>query len=491
MTFDEVVKGLRSANHELQTEGRLVRAGLKSESESAAIVERWARFFSDEALQAAEGPGEPRKRVRHAIQQGMIDRRTAVQNDRLETRYSTATVTVEGDQIPFYSAQASLARLPQASRREAVGLAVAELEESLEADLASLTAATLEVIRGFGFDSYIAFWSDQKQVDYAALRAEVNALATSARDLYQSWMEPRLQAFGCEFGSCPQWHLSYLRALPQHDAAFTPSGFEPAMRRTADRLGLPLFSSESIHIDLADRPSKNPRASVWVPDAGIEVHLLTRPTGGSSDYAAFLHEAGHALHFGLSDPTIGWPLCNLGRSMAYPELWSYLFERIGHDPAWIADATGAGARQAEVICADLTGADLMLFSRYVGKLNYELDLYAGDPLDPARGRSLYQGRLSSWTGFDYDPRPWQFDRDPGFYSADYLRAWLAEASVEAGLRGLFGEHWWSNRDAGAWLREKWREGWIPEAEDVVASIGGTPWSGAELLQNFEARLARR
>jgi hypothetical protein len=346
----------------------------------------------------------------------------------------------------------------------------------------------LEVIRGFGYDSYIRFWSELKQVDYRQLLAELQRVADQSREHYRRAVEPWMGQAGHGFGSCPQWHLSYFRGMPQHDAHFTRDRFQASMERTFHELGLELFSHPNIHIDLEDRPSKNPRASVWVPEAGVEVHLLTRPNGGQHDYAAFLHESGHALHFGLTDPAIGWPLANLGRSMAYAELWSYLVEHIGHQPGWIAEATGVSEEDASRIAADMAAVDLMMFMRYVSKLAYELELYSGDPLDRERGPRLYSRTLSEGGGFRYDPRPWQFDRDAAFYSADYLRAWLAEAALERRFQEMFGERWWANPETGKWLRQQWKRGWEPEAEETVAEAGGKPWSGDALLGYYEKRL---
>jgi hypothetical protein len=130
----------------------------------------------------------------------------------------------------------------------------------------------------------------------------------------------------------------------------------------------------------------------------------------------------------------------------------------------------------------------MLFMRYVGKLTAELELYAGDPLDVARGQRIFTEATNARTGFRYDPRAWQYDRDAAFYSADYLRAWLAEAAVDQRLRERFGERWWATRDAGDWLREQWRRGWAPEAEETVAEVGGRPWSGDALLTRIEGHL---
>jgi len=489
MTYDEIVQGLRDSTYELENEGRLVRAGLKTKQDTASIVARYEWLYSENSLAVVDSPtGEVQKRVRAALLQGIIGRRTAAHEDRLTTFYAEASARAGDERFPFYTAQAQLVTEPDPRRREAlgdgIGLVMAQAEElHLE-----LNETVQQVVRDLGFDGYVHFWSSLKEIDYEPLRAELVRVADAAHERYRTWVEPRMAFAGRAFGDCPQAHMPYFRSLAEHDAAFTKERFEPAMRRTFERLGLDLFSAPTISIDLADRASKDPRASVCVPEAGREVHLLSRPSGGNSDYSAFLHEAGHALHFGLSDPAIGWPLANLGRSMAYTELWSFLFERIGHDPVWIADATGVGEAQAERIASDLTGVDLMLFTRYVGKFSCELELYRGDPLDPVRGRRVYVDGLTERTGFKYDPRAWQFDRDPGFYSADYLRAWMAEAALEQRLRERFGESWWASRDAGQWLRRQWLLGSEPEAEETVASMGGKAWSGEALLGVLALRL---
>ena len=489
MTYDQIVRGLRDSTYELQNEGRLVRAGLKTEQDTASIVERYAWLYSGETLEAVGEPvDEERRRVRAALMQGIIDRRTAGQQDRLSTFYANALAPVGPERVPFYTAQAELARNPDPRRREALGEGTAAVMAEAEPLHLELERTTGEVIAGFGMGDYTTFWSTLHEVDYGRLRDELVRVADAAAGRYRAWVEPRMEAAGHAFGDCPNWHQPFIRGLPEHDAAFPEERFEPAMRRTFDDIALELFSVATIHLDLEDRPAKNPRASVWVPEAGWEVHLLVRPSGGNADYAAFLHEAGHALHYGLTDMTIGWPLANVGRSMAYTELWSFLFERIGHDPAWIAEATGVSDAVAERIATDQAGVDLMLFVRYVAKLTAELELYAGDPLDASRGRRVYAAATSARTGFAYDPRAWQFDRDTGYYSADYLRAWLAEAALDRRLREWFGERWWAAPEAGAWLREQWRRGSEPEAEELVDEAGGRPWSGDALLERLERRL---
>ncbi len=489
MDFETIVRGLRDSNYELNNESRLVRAGLKAEQNTAAIVERYAWLYSPEALAEVDAAaGEAEKRVYVALLQGLIERRTAAAQDRLLGFYARAEAQVGGEKVQFFTALARLAVEPEPKRREEIGEALSRVIEEADELTLEINRTAMTVLREQGHESYIRFWSELKQVDYSALQSELERVRTAAAPLYRGWIEPRLERCGHGFGSTPQFHQPYLRGLAEHDLVYTKERFEPTMRTTFARLGLELFRSPAIHLDLSDRPGKNPRASVSVPEAGREVHLLVRPAGGNHDYAAFLHEAGHALHFGLTDPQIGWPLANLSRSMAYPELWSFLIEGIGRDPLWLQEALGVPAEHVQTIAADLTGVHLMMFTRYTAKLAYELELFGGDPLDRERGRRLYHELPSRTTGFAYDERWWQYDRDDAFYSADYLRAWLAQADVERRLRQRFGERWWADPAAGAWLQRQWSRGCEPEAEETVAELGGRPGSGEALLAMFRERL---
>src|SRR5262252_7939468 len=113
MTYDRIVQGLRDSNYELQNEGRLVRAGLKTEQDTASIVERYAWLYSEETLDAVGEPAdEERKRVRAALMQGIVERRTAALDDRLSTFYAGAEVAAGAERLPFYTAQAQLSAEP-------------------------------------------------------------------------------------------------------------------------------------------------------------------------------------------------------------------------------------------------------------------------------------------------------------------------------------------------------------------------------------------
>ena len=64
--------------------------------------------------------------------------------------------------------------------------------------------------------------------------------------------------------------------------------------------------------------------------------------------------------------------------------------------------------------------------------------------------------------------------DDGFYSADYLRAWIRAAQVRAYLRETIGEDWWRRPETGAFLRDLFVQGTRPASEDVARQIGVDP-----------------
>jgi hypothetical protein len=76
--------------------------------------------------------------------------------------------------------------------------------------------------------------------------------------------------------------------------------------------------------------------------------------------------------------------------------------------------------------------------------------------------------------------------DAGFYSADYLRAWIRSAQLRRHLIQAVGDDWWRNPATGDLLRELFSEGTKPSSEDIAARIGFDPHDTAPLLHEIGA-----
>jgi hypothetical protein len=77
--------------------------------------------------------------------------------------------------------------------------------------------------------------------------------------------------------------------------------------------------------------------------------------------------------------------------------------------------------------------------------------------------------------------------DAGFYSADYLRAWIRSAQLRRHLVATVGEDWWRNPGTGAFLTALFREGTKPSSEEIAARIGFEPLEMTPLLDELGAR----
>ena len=184
------------------------------------------------------------------------------------------------------------------------------------------------------------------------------------------------------------------------------------------------------------------------------VHLITRAQGGLHDYQAFLHEAGHALHYAGCDPALPYTFRRLARDHALTEIYSYIVEAISREPGWHACTSGsttAGARtprprsSSRRSCSAATRRSSRSSSTS-GRAS---------PATAARRtatRSAHRG--------DRRPLPadgYLADMDAGFYSADYLRAWIRSAQLRAHLRARSARTG-GGGETGELLRELFREG---------------------------------
>ena len=71
--------------------------------------------------------------------------------------------------------------------------------------------------------------------------------------------------------------------------------------------------------------------------------------------------------------------------------------------------------------------------------------------------------------------------DAGFYSADYLRAWIRSPQLADHLRREVGEDWWRTPETGERLRALFAEGTRPLSEDVAVRLGYDPLDTGPLV----------
>jgi hypothetical protein len=214
--------------------------------------------------------------------------------------------------------------------------------------------------------------------------------------------------------------------------------------------------------------------------------LITRAQGGLSDYQAFMHEAGHALHYAGVDPRLPFTFRSISRDHALTEIYSYIFEAVTREPGWHALHFGLSDAQAEENAQATLFLEALLYRRYTAKLRYELGFWSAFAEEGGRSERDYSSALTSATGIRYDPRNYLADMDSGFYSAVYLRAWIRSAQLRIFLLREVGEDWWRSEATGAILRDLFLEGTRPTSEEVAGRLGFEPLDTGPLVEDLSA-----
>jgi len=276
-----------------------------------------------------------------------------------------------------------------------------------------------------------------------------------------------------------------MRRLSPLESTYTKDKATEICLATLTELGFDLAAATNIKLDLDDRPQKAPRACVIASDPPSVVHLITRAQGGLHDYQAFLHEAGHALHYGGVDPSLPYTFRRISRDHALTEIYSYICEAVSREPGWHAQYFGLSDAEAKENADATIFLEALLFRRYEAKLRYELGFWTRFPEDGGTPEG-YEEFLTAATGIRYRSDSYLSDMDSGFYSADYLRAWIRSAQLRSHLIETVGEDWWRSPATGELLRELFSEGTRPSSEEIAHRIGFDPLDTAPLLHEIGA-----
>jgi len=472
-------------------EARAVRVGEKEVSEQAEIVRRYDDLFSRaqlEALREAEesATGEERERcfrLRKTCEGGLVSAELAEREDELENRVLAERVVFHGEEMPLRNAQARLAVLPEYRDREELGRIQAEATARFNDDTLALIRSGEDLSAEYsGIPDPVERHEDEKGISLSdlssALQAASNDSAASFRALRERWFE-RLLGPGRD--AVPSsYHTAYMRRLSPLEATYTKERATEVCLETLGELGLDLRAAANIKLDLDDRPQKAPRACVIASDPPRVVHLITRAQGGLHDYQAFLHEAGHALHYGRCDPSLPYTFRRIARDHALTEIYSYICEAISREPGWHARYFGLADQQALENAQGTVFLEALLFRRYEAKLRFELGFWSRFRDDGGTPEG-YEEFLTEATGIRYRRDAYLSDMDAGFYSADYLRAWIRSAQLRRHLIQTVGEDWWRKPETGELLAQLFREGTRPTSEEIATRLGFDPLDTRPLL----------
>ena len=479
---------------ERSEEARAVRVGEKEVSEQAEIVRRYADLFTRDQLDAlrdaeAGASGDEREllyRLRKTCEGGLVSAELAEREDELENRVLAERLTFKGEEMPLRSAQARLAVLPAYADREELGTIQAAAVAGFNDDTLGLIRSGEELSAEYsGIADPVERNEEEKAISLRGLAAVLQAASdestASFEILRERWFEKLL---GPEREEVPSsFHTSYMRRLSPLEVDLHEGPRDRGLPRDADRARVRPGRVDE-HQARPRRPAAEGAARLRDRERPAAGRAPDHPRAGRAPRLPGVPPRGRAraaLRRLRSEPAVHLP-ADRARPRADRDLLVHL--RSGHARARLArryfglsDAQAAENAEATVFL------EALLFRRYVAKLRFELEFWSRFP-DDGGTPGGYEEYLTEATGIRYRSDAYLSDMDGGFYSADYLRAWIRSAQLRRHLIDTVGEDWWRSPETGEILAALFLEGTKPTSEEIAVRIGFDPLDMRPLLDEI-------
>jgi hypothetical protein len=191
------------------------------------------------------------------------------------------------------------------------------------------------------------------------------------------------------------------------------------------------------------------------------------------------------LHFANVDLDLPYEFRWLGDN-SVTEGFAFTFEQLMLEDGWLARHTTMEAQDRHRYRYHAFRNLLFMIRRYAAKFSYELQLHDSKPL--AGKSAIYTETLEDALGIRHYPEYWLFDMDGGFYSAQYLRAWIFAAQLRKHLRADFGPEYYLNPESGKAFKKLWRLGQQLPVQELAQSLGFGGLDVGPLIGELEAAL---
>ncbi len=466
---------------ELELEYYLTTSGQKDEANTAAIYDRYPELCTPEVLEeireafeTAEGDDLRRLReLRRLAVDILSSQKVKDLEDELMNKEARAEVELPEGRKPYRLSFVELVNESDRSRRRTIHEAQLGVRQSLNPLRERRLGLYHAFFVGMGYSSYTEAMEDLTGLDLQGLRSTVQCFLEDTARLFERWfgyyLERRL-GFGTD--AVQYYDTGYLFRARDFDDAFPAESLVATVEGFVDALGIDIRAGGNIRFDLEKRPKKSPRAFCSAIVVPTDVVLTIMPKGGYDDWRAFLHELGHALHFGYTDPELDFESKYLGDN-SVTEAYAMFLDHLVFDRNWL-EAFLDVEDPAELL-RFMHLKQLYMLRRYAAKLDYELILHDGTPLEGKD--AVYAEKLTEATMVPYPRANYLDDLDMGFYCARYLRAWMLQAQIHRHMRNTFGEGWFRDRRAGKALVELFRLGQKHSGDDIARELG---YGGIEL-----------
>lgn len=473
-------------------------AGYSHEPGMAPIIKQYEDLLAptvQEAIRTAwESATDPVEKQQLGYLYGdclrnVLRRDLAAPGDALGKAEAKWEVEFRGETFSYPQASIAIGRTADRARRKALHAATREVTAVLNEQRVDLLEAEHNLITGeLGFPSYEAFYKMVRGLDFAGLGSQLERFLADTAELYHQVMGAWSQeVFGVPHTELESHDIVFLRRAATFDQYFPADGLVPALERSLSDLGIDPKRLTNVTMDLENRPGKSSRAfcmGVRIPE---EVYLCITPGGGADDYQSLLHEMGHALHFGHASAEMPFEFRFMGDNSVC-EGFAFNFEHLTLEPEWLRAHTSMDEQAIAAYRQHMYRLYLFNLRRFAAKHLFELQLHDHQGAVADKG-VIYADLLTHHLGVRYFAEDFLAGTDGGFYTAQYFRAWCLEAQLKKVLKARFGEAWFRNPEAGAFMRELWSKGQSLPGDELVRQVCGEELSAHPVMDEIAKVLA--
>lgn len=214
------------------------------------------------------------------------------------------------------------------------------------------------------------------------------------------------------------------------------------------------FNLSSIHIDMEQRKNKYPSPICFFVQVPNDIRVLYKSESPYFDLQGCYHEMGHALHASsISAEAEYWN--RYGFSMGIAEIFSIFLERLTKNRKYLSSLEIKNNYILEEIEARSKFMDLFFVTFYTANSLMKAEFWH-KKLSIENASDLYARLIKEYTGFEMPGEYWMLHHilpDAIMYVPSYLIAAVRAVELDHHLQDRFGEKWWTQVEAGKYLRE--------------------------------------
>jgi len=467
-------------------------SGLKDELNISTVYEKYKHLFRKPLIlevqnKRKQASGEDERKLRY-LQIFFLDAYLGMTvkelTDKSETMQAKGTIKPNGEEIPFRLALIKMINEPKRTKREKLYRARNSFIDKINVTLLKRMQKLHDAAKEFGHKNYTALFNDVKGIDFKALEKIMQGFTNKTESTWVQRMNEELQEkIGVKLEDAEKHDVNFFFRAKQFDKYFKKENMLKTLKKMLANMDIRLEQQKNIHIDVEERPKKNPRAFCIPIKTPEDIKLIMMPHGGHDDYAALFHETGHAEHFGCVAADLPIEYKWLGDN-SVTESYAFLLEYLLTDETWLEQ--NIKIDKADEYLFFLALYKLLFLRSYGAKISYEIKLHTNG----LKGMGeVYKKTCEKILKYRHPANHYLIAVDDSFYCAQYLQAWIFEAQLRRFLQKEYGDEWFNSPEAGKYLMQLWADGQKYNVVELAKMLGYAGLDIAPLTASILKRLS--